>query len=157
VERCQGSGCTNFSQIAQLGGGVTSYGDSGLSANTTYVYRVRAFNSVGNSSYSSTASAKTPQSSLPAAPSSLTATASADDKIKLSWKDNSSNESGFKIEQCKGSGCTNFTEIAQVDAGATSYSNKNLKSSTTYLYRVRAYNASGNSAYSNTASAKTLH
>jgi hypothetical protein len=114
---------------------------------------MRAFNSAGNSAFSNTASAKT---SAPAAPSSLTAQASASDRINLNWKDNSSNESGFKIERCKGSGCTGFTEIAQVAAGATSYSSRNLSSDTTYIYRVRAYNGAGNSAYSNTASAKTL-
>jgi hypothetical protein len=155
VERCLGTGCTNFAQIAQLGAGVTSYSNTGLTASTTYLYRVQAFNSAGNSAYSNTASTKT---SVPAAPSSLTAQASGSDntKIKLAWTDSSSNETGFKIERCGGSGCTSFTEIDQVGAGATSYSSKNLIPNTTYTYRVRAYNGAGNSAYSNTASAKTL-
>jgi chitodextrinase len=46
VERCQGAGCTNFTQIATPTG--TSYNDTGLSADTTYQYRVRAVNSLGN-------------------------------------------------------------------------------------------------------------
>ena len=36
------------------------------------------------------------------------------------------------------------------------YANTGLSANTTYYYRVRAYNAEGNSAYSNTASARTL-
>jgi len=59
IERCAGSTCTNFAQIAQVGAGVTSFQNAGLAKATTYRYRVRAFNSVGNSDYSNTASATT--------------------------------------------------------------------------------------------------
>ncbi|MEZ4867182.1 MAG: S8 family serine peptidase [Caldilineaceae bacterium] len=41
VERCQNAGCTNFTQIATLSANSTSYSDSGISANTSYRYRVR--------------------------------------------------------------------------------------------------------------------
>jgi hypothetical protein len=91
----------------------------------------------------------------PAAPINLTATVVSSSRIDLSWTDNSSNEDGYKIERCQGSGCTSFGEIAQVGAGVTSYSNTGLLSSTQYGYRVRAFNASGNSAYSSTARART--
>jgi hypothetical protein len=58
VERCQGSSCTNFAQIATPIG--TSYSDTGLSANTTYRYRVRAADAAGNlSGYSSIVNATT--------------------------------------------------------------------------------------------------
>jgi hypothetical protein len=46
VERCQGGGCTTFTQIGTASG--TGYDDTGLLANTTYDYRVRAVDSVGN-------------------------------------------------------------------------------------------------------------
>ncbi|MGB7208851.1 MAG: PKD domain-containing protein [Pyrinomonadaceae bacterium] len=59
IERCQGSTCTNFSQIATVLGNATTYTNSGLAANTTYRYRVRAYNSAGNSQYSNIASART--------------------------------------------------------------------------------------------------
>ena len=42
VERCQGAGCTNFAQIATVGANVTSYANTGVTANTSYSYRVRA-------------------------------------------------------------------------------------------------------------------
>lgn len=49
-----------FAEIAQVGQNVTTFSNSGLSADTTYVYRVRAFNSAaGNSAYSEEVSVKT--------------------------------------------------------------------------------------------------
>ena len=49
-----------------------------------------------------------------------------------------------------------YTQIALVGANATTYANTGLSANKTYYYRVRATNAAGNSAYSNTAGAKTL-
>ncbi|MBC7908881.1 MAG: fibronectin type III domain-containing protein, partial [Pyrinomonadaceae bacterium] len=90
----------------------------------------------------------------PAAPTNLTATASSSSQINLSWSDTANNESGFRIERKTGAGGT-YAEIATVGANVTSYSNTGLAASTTYFYRVRAYNATGNSAYSNEANATT--
>jgi Fibronectin type III domain len=59
IERCAGTGCTAFAQIAVVGHDVTSYVDGGLARNTAYSYRVRAFNAGGVSTYSNTATAKT--------------------------------------------------------------------------------------------------
>lgn len=61
IERCTGSGCTAFAQIAVVGGATTTFTDAGLSARTTYTYRVRAHNAAGASPYSNTAAAKTPR------------------------------------------------------------------------------------------------
>jgi hypothetical protein len=59
IERCSGAGCTNFAWIASLGANVTSYSDQGLSSNTSYSYRVRAFNQDEISPYSEAASTTT--------------------------------------------------------------------------------------------------
>jgi hypothetical protein len=48
------SSSSGFSQIATVGGNTTSYTSTGLNPATTYYYRVRAFNGVGNSAYSNT-------------------------------------------------------------------------------------------------------
>jgi hypothetical protein len=154
IERCQGDGCTSFVQNAQTGANVTSYSDTGRAASTTYSYRVRAYNSGGNSTYSNAAQATTP-APPPASPSNLTATAISSSQINLSWVDNSGNENGFMIERCQGGGCTDFVQITTVGPNIGTYSNTGLKKNTTYFYRMRSYNASGNSAYSNTASART--
>lgn len=83
----------------------------------------------------------------PKAPSNLTATASSTD-VRLYWQDNSSNENGFEIQRKTSTSA--FAQIATTTSNITSYLNTNLASST-YTYRVRAFNASGFSAYSNTA------
>ncbi|MDZ7268026.1 MAG: discoidin domain-containing protein [candidate division KSB1 bacterium] len=90
----------------------------------------------------------------PAAPSNLTATVVSGSQVDLSWTDNSNNEDGFKIERKTGASGT-YAEIATVGANVTSYPDTGLAGGTTYYYRVRAYNAGGNSAYSNEASTTT--
>ena len=53
IERCQGTGCSSFSQVGSVVG-VTYYYDAGLAANTSYVYRIRAIDGAGNPSEYST-------------------------------------------------------------------------------------------------------
>ena len=142
---------TTFSLTATVGPNVTTYSNTGRSPATTYYYKVLAYNVNGSSPYSNTASATTP--TLPNAPSNLTATAVSSTQINLVWTDNSTDENGFKIERST-DGIT-FSQIATVAANVTTYSNTGRSASTTYYYRVRAYNTNGNSSYSNTASATT--
>ena len=59
IERCAGQSCTDFAQVAQVGPNVRFYADAGLTKNTVYRYRVRAFNADGSSGYSNVAAART--------------------------------------------------------------------------------------------------
>ena len=92
-------------------------------------------------------------STTPTAPSNLATTVISGTQINLSWADNASNESGFRIERRQGSGT--YSQIATVGANVRSFSNTGLSASTAYTYRVRAYNATGNSGFSNESSKTT--
>ena len=59
IERCKNPNCSNYVQVAQVGANVTTVADTGLTKNTTYRYRVRAFNTGGNSAYTAPATGKT--------------------------------------------------------------------------------------------------
>jgi hypothetical protein len=85
---------------------------------------------------------------FPAAPTGLTATPYLFSRLDLTWKDNSSNESGFVIER-KGSGGS-FAKIAEVGPNITKYSDSSAQPDITYYYRVKA-KGSFDSAYSNEA------
>jgi hypothetical protein len=141
-----------FAQIT--GAAAVSYSDTGLNASTTYFYRVRATNLSGDSPYSATASATT-QAPLPppTAPTNLAATAAGSGQINLSWTNTSTSQTGVKIERSPDN--LTFTQTTLAGAAAVSYSDTGLNASTTYFYRVRTTNASGDSPYSNTASAAT--
>ena len=159
VERCSGAGCANFVQVETPT--TTTFNDTGLTASTSYSYRVRANDAAGNNSaYSNTASATTASAAdttPPSAPANLTATAASTTQINLSWAASTDNVgvTGYKVERCSGASCSNFAQIAAPTA--TTFSDTGLTASTSYSYRVRANDAAGNnSAYSNTASATTL-
>jgi hypothetical protein len=153
IERCAGTGCTNLAQITTVPANATGHSDMGLTAETTYCYRVRAFNAGGDSDYSNVACATTPAPL--AAPNNLTASAVSSSQIDLAWADNANNENGFKIERCAGTGCTSFAQITAVTSNITSHSDTGLTAVTTYCYRVRAFNSGGDSDYSNLACATT--
>jgi uncharacterized protein YxeA len=132
--------------ITTTGVGTTSFNDTGLTCGVTYNYEVKATNTGGDST-SVTASATT-SACPPNTPTGLTATATSQTQIDLSWTDNSNDETGFKIEQPAG------TLIQTTAAGATSYSHTGLTCGTSYNYEIKATNANGDST-SVTASATT--
>ncbi|MDO8489953.1 MAG: fibronectin type III domain-containing protein [bacterium] len=141
-----------FVQIATTPANVTSMSDMGLAADQTYYYRVRAFNTGGNSRYSNTDYGVT-TTVAPVAPSDLSATAIvAAGNIPVAllyWTDNSLDENTFVIERSVDN--VNFSPLAVTDKDKTDYGDFN-PSSGSYYYRVYASNAVGNSGYSNTAS-----
>jgi len=158
VERCQGSGCTAFTQVFTLTG--TTFSNTGLTAGTTYSYRVRATDAAGNfGGYSNVASASTPtpDTTPPGAPPTLSATAASATQINLSWTAATDDVgvTGYRMERCQGSGCTTFAQIFTLTG--TTFNNTGLTASTSYSYRVRAVDAAGNlGAYSSIATATTL-
>ena len=133
--------------IATLGANVVSYSNTGLTATTTYKYRVSSFITNVGATASVVATATT-LSAPPAAPTTLAAPSVTASQVNLTWVDASTNETGFKIERCTGSTCTNFVEVAQTAANVKAFSSTGLARSTTYRFRILSFNAAGNSAYS---------
>ncbi len=87
-------------------------------------------------------------------PTNLNVTTISQDRIDLTWTDNSITESGFKIERSE-DGTTGWTHIATVGPDETWYPSSALSCGTTYYFRVRAYNSWTNSLYSNVDSDTT--
>lgn len=99
---------------------------------------------------SSTSSGASP---LPASPTGLAAQSSSYDQVMLSWSDNSSNETGFKLERSTNG--VDFSEIATLGTDVKTYADTTVSSKSTYFYRVRAYNSAGVSGYSGTINVTT--
>ena len=75
---------------------------------------------------------------IPLAPTELKATVASTDEVELSWKDNSTNETAYKIERKIGSG--NFSEIGATSKDVTIFSDQTVTLNTTYTYRVYSFN-----------------
>jgi hypothetical protein len=141
-------------QVGTSGANVSAYQDRQVREETTYYYRILAYNAGGDSAPSNTASATTPVLTIPEAPSSLQAEAVSSFSIDLSWADNSYDEDGFRVERKTGAGGT-WAEVAAVGPDIMALRDSGLSENTTYVYRVRAYNNAGQSPYSNEAGATT--
>lgn len=93
-------------------------------------------------------------SATPGAPLNLTATATSAYRINLSWTDNAANEIGTYIERAI-SASGPWISNAFVRAGVITFADTNVLPNTTYHYRVRTFNQTATSAYSNTNNATT--
>ena len=122
----------------------TSYTDSGLTLNTAYSYRVRAFDNAtpANVSALSTpaASATTLNDTIaPAVPAGVTATALSTTSIRIDWSASTDTGgaglAGYRLYRDGSS-----TVLATVTSGTT-YTDTGLTASTSYSYQLRAYDA----------------
>ncbi|WP_372365800.1 matrixin family metalloprotease [Candidatus Uabimicrobium sp. HlEnr_7] len=148
IERDLGGG---FQQIALVGANTTNFSNnSGLGESTVAFYRVTALNATGDSGTSNVADTTT----LPQTPNNLSAETFSDDRIDLSWNDNSNGENGYVVEREEQESRA-FTVVANLNANTTVFSDINLPPSTTFNYRVRAFNAGGDSFFSNQSSTTT--
>ena len=103
----------------------------------------------GNASPSVTGTAPVP----PAAPSNLHANGVTATQVPLTWTDKATNETNYEVERATGAG--SFALLITLGPNAISYTDTTVTPATKYSYRVRAINAGGNSAYSNTVTVTT--
>ena len=137
-------------QVAQINGNsTTSYRVTGLTAATTYSFRIRAYKTSGNaaahSGYTNLSTLTSPTNV-----SNVTCTARSYNSITLSWNRNTT-ATGYKLEQYKGG---KWVQVAQINGNSTtSYRVTRLTAATAYNFRIRAYktseNATAHSGYTN--------
>ena len=141
-----GGSCSGFALIATVGpfAGTGAYTDTVL-AEQKYCYRIKAVSGSDASGYASTATAK---SWLPV-PTGL-ALSLAGNQENLSWSGPSNTESGFKIERCQNSGCSDFQQIAIAGVNATTYADTAVSTDTVYRYRIRATSLEVDSLFTST-------
>jgi chitodextrinase len=149
LERCTGADCT-FSQIAELTE-TTRYQDTGRTSNTTYVYRVRAFDTLNNhSSYSDNATAVTPANSAPTAPGVPETTNRTMVSATVTWsaaRDSDGTVVGYEYRVNAG----NWIATSGTTASLTG-----LSAWTDYTVQVRARDNSGNWGPASTGMFTTL-
>ena len=154
--RAPGASGGTFTLLATINAPGTSFTDSGLSANTTFRYQLRARNSAGNlSGFTGVVTATTQGTTQqpPGTPGNLTVTVTTASTVSLTWSASTGTVSSYLIERCTGATCTNFVQV--LTSTATSATDGGLAANTTYRYRVRASNSAGNSGYSNIVSGTT--
>ncbi|MGG3466974.1 fibronectin type III domain-containing protein [Neobacillus pocheonensis] len=136
-----------FTQIGEALANATAYTDNTADLNTSYRYRIDAYNAAGD-----TTSNTVDTAGVPLAPTNLKTTQSGMASV-LTWTDNATNETGFTVERSTDG--VNFTAIAAPNAltntGTISYTDTNVVPGT-YTYRVNAVNGTLNSIYSNVSS-----
>ena len=131
----------------------TSYRVTGLTAATTYNFRIRAYKTSGNatahSGYTNLSTLTSPTNV-----SNVTCAARSYNSITLSWSRNTT-ATGYKLEQYKGG---KWVQLAQINGNSTtSYKVTGLTAATAYSFRIRAYKASGNAtAHSGYTNLSTL-
>lgn len=152
IYRCSPSPCTGV-WVANATG--TAYYDDTLADNTSYEYRVQAFDMANNlSAMSNTITLTTADNTPPQAPTHLVATAVSSSQINLTWTPPPGVLGSNKIY--RGTSATALYEVATMPGNATSYSDHHLSPSTKYYYGVVAMEQNMNSPMSAVASATTL-
>ncbi len=80
----------------------------------------------------------------PSSPTNLTLNAVSNSEVSLAWQDNSNNEQRFEIYRSDVSETGPFAEVGSVLLNQTTFNDENLSGNTTYYYKVRAVNSTGN-------------
>lgn len=130
------NGSTAWAEVGTVAAGVTTFTNTGLTAATTYYYRVRGALGTIYSTYSNTDSDATLSGLL--APTGVTATAMHPRKIRLRWTDTNADEDGVSIERSP-NGSTGWAEVDTVAADVTEFIDTTVSPSTAYYYRLRSY------------------
>lgn len=131
----------NWYEIKRVGVNETIYTDATLMPGNKYYYRVKAYNSGGESDYSNIVEINTPSIIVP----TLSYTVE-NNQVRLSWNNNSEVTEGYVIEK-KSNG--NWYELIRLNFPTNNYTDVEVSPGNTYFYRIKAFNATLESDYSN--------
>lgn len=126
--------------------------------NGTYQFYARAWDAAGNSTISVPINVVVNISAVgvpPAAPSSLAASLVTSTTMRLTWQDNSADETAFLLERRLLPGGA-WEAVMSLAADTTTFDAAGLLSNAEYGWRVRAQGAQANSGYSNEIVQRTL-
>ena len=135
--------------IGELGQNANQYDDLDVDSGSAFTYRVIAFNGSGEAD----ATAGNPvelfeSETVPEMPTELQVNAN-EASISLTWSDNASNESSYKVQRKTTD--SEWTDLVTLAVNSESYLDESVVVGTSYYYRVYALNNVGNSDFSNTA------
>ena len=152
IERTLGpvSDSSVWTTIKTASAGTVTYQDSGLNGNTSYCYRISAFNGSLFSRRIIGCATTTLPAPIPNPLAILSPTA-----IDISWA-NVAGNSGYKLERQASGGA--WTQIGgTLAADTTIYHDTGLTAGTVYTYRVSTVNSAGNSQASSVLVAPVLN
>lgn len=154
-----GSSRSDYTDIADVPDGTTTYTDDTTDSSTTYYYRVGAENQHGTSNLSNEISKTTVTIQPPTTPQNLSGSLDASDNPLLDWDavNWDIDQDHYNVYRSTSSGSTraDYTDIADITAGTTQYTDTSANQDETYYYRVDAENAGGSSSLSSEISIAT--
>lgn len=138
--------------------GTTSYKVTGLTADTAYKFKVRAYRKVSGKTYwgkSSAAVSATTKSYAPVRVTNLTAKATSQTAGALTWK-KIANATGYRV-YVYNTATKKYVKVSTITSNKNTYNLTGLKAGTSYKYKVRAYRkVSGKNYWGTSSAAVTL-
>lgn len=135
----------SFTLLKKISQGTFNINDVNVNTDTIYFYKVRGFNKYGNSGFSqvvNSAGIGGTGNMLP--PTNLTSVPLSNNRIYLSWEDNSSNENYFKVE--RGFSKEILNPIAYLTPNSTQFTDSvGIYSGSEFYYRIKAFSDSDSS------------
>lgn len=151
IERKTDAG--SWVQVATVSAGSTSWIDTGTTSNHYYSYRVRAYNSAGNSSYSATGTIY----NTPSTPNNVKAVVASGSSVNVTWKTSAITATlqrlQYRVKSDNKWGV--WTKLATPAAGVTSYTHTNVPGGVVQ-YRVRSERDSLASGYAQSNETVTI-